>query len=182
MKITEFKKQYKGDTVEMADIYTDKRILVLKGDNGSGKSTVLKAISNMISYKGQIESKGTKSFMSETVKFPSDMTVMEVVNSINYIDQISSENITKLVDQFDIAHKLNEKISTLSKGMKMKLQLICTFLIEKDIYILDEPFSGLDRASVVNLVGYILKSKKRFIIATHIDIDFKEECDVIMLC
>lgn len=182
MRITEFKKQYKGYKVETADMYTDKRILVLKGDNGSGKSTVLKAISNMISYQGEIDSKGTISFMSENIKFPSDMTVVEVINSINCLDQASNESITKLVDHFCINDKLNEKVTSLSTGMKMKLQLICTFLVEKDIYILDEPFSGLDQASVLNLVGYILKSTKKFIIATHLDVEFKEECDVIMIC
>jgi len=181
MRVTSFYKQYKGYKVQMKDIHSTKRIVVLKGENGSGKSTILKAMNNMISYKGLIDSKGTKSYMNEIIRFPSDMTVLEIVNSINCIDGVSKEKMITLIDQFELIDEINKKISTLSKGMKMKLQLVCTFLVEKDIYILDEPFSGLDHASVIRLVGYIQKSTKKFVIATHIDLEWKQDCDVIMI-
>jgi len=61
MKITEFSKRYSGFEVALPNINSEKRIVVLNGENGSGKSTVLKAIISMISYIGRIDCEGTKS-------------------------------------------------------------------------------------------------------------------------
>ena len=65
--------------------------------------------------------------------------------------------------------------------MKMKLQLICSFMIERDIYILDEPFSGPDQPSVIKLIAYIKSSPKQFIIASHIGVELGKDCEVILL-
>ena len=181
MKITEFSKRYNGFEVALPNINSEKRIVVLNGENGSGKSTVLKAIISMISYIGRIDCEGTKSYMQEMIVFPNDNTVLEIISAFNRMDETSKETVIKLIDQFDLTKKIHEKISTLSKGMKMKLQLLCTFLIDRDVYILDEPFSGLDHASVKKLVRYIEQSHKRFIIASHIPVDWNVECDVINL-
>lgn len=179
MKVTDFSKRYKKYEVTLPNFNTEKRIIVLHGENGSGKSTLLKAIASMISYSGEITCTGTKSYMSEVLKFPIDNTVFEVINALNRMDKTSKERITHLIDQFDLIEKINNKISTLSKGMKMKLKLLCTFLIDRDIYILDEPFSGLDHTSVMKLVRYIEQSNKKFIIASHIVVDWNHDCEVI---
>ena len=170
MKISNFSKQYRNINVEMKDIDSEERIIVLKGENGSGKSTVLKAMNRLISYQGDIISEGSISYMNESIRFPR-----------NYMDQAPSDRVIRLIDQFELTDKINEKIHTLSKGMKMKLQLICTFLIERDIYLLDEPFSGLDDDSVKLLVDYIQKSNKRFVITSHIEVNFDKDCDVILV-
>ena len=72
MKIKEFKKRYRNHVVMFKDIDTSARIIVLKGMNGSGKSTILKAINNLISFDGVIEFKGSKSYMNEHIEFPRD--------------------------------------------------------------------------------------------------------------
>ena len=117
--------------------------------------------------------------MNERIKFPNDMTVRDVINAFNKMDISSEEYIYSLIDQFDLVDKIEEQVSALSKGMQMKLQLICALMIDRDIYILDEPFSGLDQASVIKLVSFINNSHKKFIIASHLDIQFKKDCDVI---
>ena len=63
----------------------------------------------------------------------------------------------------------------------MKLQLICSFMIERDIYILEGPFSGLDQPSVIKLIAYIKSSPKQFIIASHIGVELGKDCEVILL-
>lgn len=181
MKITAFHKQFKDHRVEMNTIESNQRIVVLKGINGSGKSTILKAIKQLISHKGTIECEGTISYMNESIMFPKDMTVMEILNAFRILDNATEERIYSLIDRFELRSKKTEKISALSKGMKMKLQLVCTFLIDRDLYLLDEPFSGLDQSSIDTLIDYINKSDKRFIITSHIDVSFESKWDVIQL-
>lgn len=181
MKVTKFAKRYKNLKVLITAINSEKRILLLQGANGSGKSTLLKGIGNLISYNGEIIFKGTISYMNEVIRFPGDLKVKELINAFNCIDIVSHELLTELIDQFELSKKLDNTIESLSKGMKMKLQLVCAFLTDRDIYVLDEPFSGLDPASVEKLKTYIQNSKKSFIIASHIDVKFQKDCDVILL-
>ena len=179
MIVKSFKKQFSSHIVEMIDITSNKRIVVLQGENGSGKSTLLKAIHKLISYDGSIQFNGSISYMNENIKFPLNATVMDIINSLNIIDGRSKDEIVRLIDQYDLTSKINDQVSCLSKGMKMKLQLICTFLTDREVYLLDEPFSGLDKASVKKLIDYISKSSKKFIIASHLKVDFPKDFEVI---
>lgn len=181
MRIENFSKQYKGYLVQTQDIESKKRILLIKGGNGSGKSTMLRGIMKLIRYNGTIHAKGTISYMNEAIRFPKESTVMEIINAFNCIDRVSKKRVDSLIDQFDMKDKINDMFSSLSNGMKMKLQLICTFLIDRDMYLLDEPFSGLDQTSVSKLVEYINSSDKRFVIASHLDVPFLKDCDVIQV-
>jgi ABC-type multidrug transport system ATPase subunit len=179
--IKSFQKQYGSELVIVDSINSDKRIILLKGDNGSAKSTLLKAMMGLIKYNGTIDLNGTKSYMNEVIHFPKDARVKDVIDAYNIIDRLSHQTLFLLIDQFDLTNKVNYYIHSLSKGMKMKLQLICTFMLDRDIYILDEPFSGLDHPSVIALITYIKSSSKQFIIASHIGVELGKDCEVILL-
>ena len=184
IKISNFSKLYKIEEVIIRDILITNRITLLLGKNGSGKSTILRAIGGFIRYKGNIQISGKVVYMSEFTCFPTDITVKDFIYSLNKVSmnkttEIEIENLFKL---FNLSNKTSHLISSLSKGMKAKLNLVQVLIEKSDIYLLDEPINGLDKDGVKCLINYLEKSDKNFIISTHLIDDFKNlKSEVIYL-
>lgn len=91
------------------------------------------------------------------------------------------EKIKKWVKIFDLDKWLNQYVENFSDGMKTKLSLCRTFLLERDILILDEPFLGLDITSLDNIKSLLRESKKTILLTTH-NIEVAESlCDRIAI-
>jgi len=96
------------------------------------------------------------------------------MSSVN--EDFESQNIFKL--------PLGEYATTYSTGMKKKLALIAILLQKNDVYILDEPFNGVDIQSNILISAIIEKLKtkgKTVIISSHIFSTLSETCDQIFL-
>lgn len=175
--IKDVTKKYKNIMLTYNNITIHKRITLLLGENGSGKSTLLKAIMNGIKYTGEISIVGTYSYMPEVPSFPVDTTVDSFLKTLS--PQVEHH---ELLAMFHLTQKQDALISTLSKGMKAKLNVIQCLMEDVDWYLLDEPLSGLDYDGLSTLIQYISRSKKRFIIATHLQAAFQSlEMDVILI-
>lgn len=176
IKITNFKKKYRLEEVKIKDFIIKHKISLLVGKNGSGKSTILRSISGLINYEGDIDIAGKVSYMSEFPYFPIDLTVYQFINSLKRISRrcLPENEITKMLETFNLFDKQDLLLSSLSKGMKAKVNLIQCLMEEVDIYLLDEPMSGLDKEGVQSLINYIKDSSKNYIISTHLVDDFKE--------
>ncbi len=181
IEIKDFKKQYHNYLVSIKDITFTKRVNLLVGKNGSGKSTLLKGMAKLINHEGQILNDCKISFMSEFVSYPLDLDLNTFLTQLNKISMnlLSENEMTNLLVNFRILDKLNESLHSLSKGMKAKVNVIQCLMEDADIYLLDEPISGLDKLGVKSLIEYIKASKKMFVISTHLDNDFKEICDEV---
>jgi ABC-2 type transport system ATP-binding protein len=95
-----------------------------------------------------------------------------------------NENVSTLLDRFELADKLNAKTKTLSKGLKQRLNLCLALLHEPSILILDEPTSGLDPFSVNIVRNQILQLKKEgktILITTHNMQEAQQICDRILI-
>ena len=167
IEVTNYKKVYPSVTIHFSKIRIQDRVTLILGENGSGKSTLQKSIVGLVKYQGKIEIKGTISYMPEYPTFPKDTTVSSFLSSLNYLDRCDNE-YESLVKRFELSPKIDSLIATLSKGMLGKLNLIQCLMRNADIYILDEPFNGLDKSSVDILINYINSSKKSFILSSHI--------------
>jgi len=181
IEVSNFSKQYHNILVKISDINFTKRVSLLVGENGSGKTTVLKAIANFIKYDGDITYDKKICFMSEKVNYPLDLELTTFLDHLNNISSnpIDIDRIDKLLVNFNLFDKQNEQLHNLSKGMKAKVNLVQCLMEEADIYLLDEPLSGLDDDGVRNLLEYIEKSKKHFVISTHLANDFSDISDEI---
>lgn len=168
LRIDNFKKEYKNKIVEIDNIILNKRVSLIVGENGCGKSTLLKAIAGLIKYQGEISLFPDSCYLSENPSYPYSITVNLFLKSLASIDKSSDTIIDFFLDLFSLKEKRESPINNLSKGMLQKLNLIQCLMQDKELYLLDEPYSGLDKKTVMLLNDYIKNSKKKFIISSHL--------------
>ena len=182
IKVSDFIKQYKNHIVNIEDIAISGRVSLIVGINGSGKSTLLKAIGGIIKYCGNIDCNYKVCYMDEFFSFPSDINLFAFLKLLNStsVSPKKEEDILQLLDYFKLIDKKDDDLKNLSKGMKAKVNIIQCLLEEADIYLLDEPLSGLDKEGVKLFKKYITKSKNYFLISTHLDNELSDLSDEVI--
>lgn len=170
-------------------------IMGLIGPNGSGKTTTIKLILNMLERSsGEIKIMGLDNIADEqkakaelgvvfdTNYFSDDWKVTEVEKSISvFYPNWNSERFAEMLRKFHIVPA--KKVRELSKGMQMKLMLACAFSYDAKLLILDEPTSGLDPVSRDELLQilseYIEDGEHSVLFSTHITGDLERTADYI---
>jgi len=155
----------------------------LVGPNGSGKTTLLKLLfgfcrptSGEIKIDGRAPGVNLRSEIAFYPEYDSTYHWMKAQDLIEWYSGFFSdwnkEKEKSLVDFFRLpSHRY---VAHLSKGLRAKLKLVLTLSRDAKIFILDEPLSGIDPASRVNITSGILKAyraKQTFIFSTHIVTD-----------
>tara|TARA_B110000091_G_scaffold212661_1_gene259863 strand:- start:1244 stop:1924 length:681 start_codon:yes stop_codon:yes gene_type:complete len=162
------------------------KIYGIVGENGAGKTTLFKCISGLESYKGIISSdfntlKEHLGLLLTEPFFFSKITGKEYIQLLANARQIK---LLKIEDKNIFNLPLNQYASTYSTGMKKKLALTAILLQKNDVFILDEPFNGIDIHSNLMITEIINKFKeleKTVIISSHIFSTLAETCDEIYL-
>ena len=141
----------------------NKKIIQIKGRNGSGKTTFLKVILNILEpYNGEIIWKGKNikknifDFYNQTTFIMDNNTStreLSVKDNINFWRGLSSsklnnEEIFELLNKLNIEKYYKTKVMYLSSGERKKLELIRLILEQKKLWVLDEPFNHLDDLSI----------------------------------
>src|SRR5690625_341144 len=178
-------------TAVIHDINFDIRsgeIVGLIGLNGSGKSTTIKHILGLLNpHKGSIEVNGiqidedTEKYRRDLAYIPEspilyeELTLNEHVNmtAMAYgLDEATAwERADRLLKAFRLDDKVNMFPTHFSKGMKQKVMLICAFIVEPDLYIIDEPFLGLDPLGIESLIELMVEERDKnrsILMSTHI--------------
>src|SRR5690554_1952835 len=166
----------------------EKGIFAILGPNGSGKTTMIKAILGMVvPEKGKIFVDGKPThpnglyrknidYLPQIANFPGNLGVNELLKMIKDLRGIKAyEN--ELIQLFGLTPYLNKKLSNLSGGTKQKVNLVLTFMFDSPIIILDEPTSGLDPVAMLSLKKLINEAKekgKTVLVTSHI-MSFVEE-------
>lgn len=89
-----------------------------------------------------------------------------------------------LLERFQLSHVKHDLPTSYSKGMRQKVMLALAFLLEPDLYIVDEPFIGLDPRSTKILLHFLLEEKTRgaaIFMSTHVLDTAEKICDRILL-
>ena len=170
-------------------------IMGLIGPNGSGKTTTIKLILNMLARNGgEIKIMGLDNISDEqkvkselgvvfdTNYFSDDWKVSQVEKAISvFYTNWSSKIFADMLKKFHIAP--DKKVKELSKGMQMKLMIACAFSYDAKLLILDEPTSGLDpvsRDEVLKILSeYIEDGEHSVLFSTHITGDLERAADYI---
>ena len=173
----------------------------LIGLNGAGKSTTIKhIIGTLIQREGEIRLNGVTlkenidayrssfSYIPETPVLYEELTLKEhlALTAMAYgIDEKTlAERSEKLLKEFRMEKRLNWFPSHFSKGMRQKVMIMCAFLVNPSLYIIDEPFVGLDPLGIQSLLDQ-MDTKKRegasILMSTHILSTAEKYCDRIIL-
>lgn len=133
----------------------------ISGENGSGKSVTLKLIAEFLTpTEGNIQRAYSKISYTPD-KFPANinLTILEYLKYITNLYKGNIEDTFNYINQFRLDSQKNLKLKNCSKGTLQKVNIIQALLPKADVYLLDEPLSGLD-ATTQKLVLDILDSLK----------------------
>lgn len=176
---------------------TDGELVGLIGLNGAGKSTTIKEIIGLLTpYEGQILIDGQTllgqaeayrkkiGFIPETPSLYEELTLkehLEVVALAYDLDwDAAFERAEKLLKLFRLEEKLDWFPVHFSKGMKQKVMIICAFMVQPSLLIVDEPFLGLDPVAIQDLIDLLEQEKKRgtsILMSTHVLDSAEKMCD-----
>ncbi len=201
IEVKDFYKEYKSHSknhfcVKNVSFKVEQgQIAALVGPNGSGKTTVLKAIcgfhypdsGNILIDNTDITTAPQKAmelcgYLPEISCLPTDMKVYDFLlyaaacHGINKTQAL--KQIEKLSKDFSLSEFLYNKIKTLSKGQQQRVSFAQALIHNPPNLILDEPVSGLDPAQILTLRKYIKKlgEHKTIIISTHILSEVNQLC------
>lgn len=168
------------------------RIVGLLGPNGSGKSTLIKLCNDLLTptsgelqiagnFPG-IETKKVVSYLPEKTYLNDWMKVSEIIQMFKdfYLDFNADK-------AYDMLRRLSidpsDRLKTMSKGTKEKVQLILVMSREAQLYLLDEPIGGVDPAARDYILDTILgnyQENATIIISTHLISDIEKILDDII--
>lgn len=168
------------------------RIVGLLGPNGSGKSTLMKLCNGLltpsagaIAIAGQPIGTTTKSIVSylpERTYLNDWMRVSEMIGFFK--DFYSNFNEAKAYDMLSrLGINPRDRLKTMSKGNKEKVQLILVMSREAELYLLDEPIGGVDPAARDYILNTILgnyNERSTIIISTHLISDIEQVLDDVI--
>lgn len=169
----------------------------LIGLNGAGKSTTIKNIIGLLTpQKGTItvdeltlqqdpENYRKKiGYIPETPSLYEELTLREHIEVTAMAYGIPKEEAMKraesLLKTFRLENRLEWFPVNFSKGMKQKVMVLCAFLIQPSLYIIDEPFLGLDPLAINALLELMVTMKEQgaaILMSTHILATAEKYCD-----
>jgi len=198
MKLLEIKniKKSFGDKEVIKDVtfsIESGKIVGLLGRNGSGKTTIIKLINDLLTLdSGEIlvngekiseKSKAKISYLPERTYLDNSKTVEEIFKFFaDFYADFDEEKATVLLKEFNL--EKNQKLSKMSKGMKEKVQLALVMGRNADLYVLDEPLGGIDPATRDSVLDTILRNfgeNSSLLITTHIISDVERILDEVII-
>jgi ABC-2 type transport system ATP-binding protein len=177
----------------------------LVGPNGAGKTTTIKMIAKLLrpssgrilieNFQGELQDLSSNSknivrrgFLIDVPFFYKDMTANQLLKyfgkSQNYPRDKINKRIDDLLELFNLSDWKHKKVKTFSKGMRQKLGIIQSILVDPQILVLDEPQTGLDpkaRIEIRKFIKELQNQGKSIFVASHMLHEISEVCDKIAL-
>lgn len=167
-------------------------IVGLLGPNGSGKTTLIKLCNGLLTptggtvrINGMAPGAGTKaivSYLPERNALPEWMTTAQAVDYYaDFFEDFNRDRAKEMIANLGLQE--NQRIKTMSKGTREKLQLILTMSREAKLYLLDEPIGGVDPATRDYILHTIISNYNpdaTIIISTHLITDVEPILDEVI--
>ena len=169
----------------------------LIGLNGAGKSTTIKTIIGKLTpFSGRVEveklsilenQRGYRQSIAVIPESPvlyEELTFREhiefVARSYNQMNEETMAHAMEIVEAFRLTKQLDWFPAYFSKGMKQKVLIVCALMLDVPVYVVDEPFLGLDPLGIRTLLQ-VLKEKKEkgaaILMSTHVLDTAEKYCD-----
>ena len=166
---------------------------IISGKNGSGKTSLLKILTNLLIPKsGDVIWKG-KSIYKDIDNYLKEITYIADLNCSKenlsvyenmkfwqglFNSKINHKNFMKLIDNLDLRPHIDQHVKYLSNGQKRKLELSRLIIEQRNIWILDEPFLGLDQ-DTITIIGQTISDHLRqngtVILSSHVPVGIAEK-------
>ncbi len=205
LRVSKLTKRYPGSRKKSSEVVlaldsvdlnlSDKGVTGLLGQNGAGKSSLLKIIcgaltfdSGEVLFKGKsiseklIESQLQIGYLPENNPLYEELYVREYLEFICNIRKISKTLIQKTLEDVGMGEYASQKIKTLSKGYHQRLGIAQAIIHSPDLLILDEPTNGLDPIQILE-IRELIKDYGRLhkvILSTHIMQEVEATCDEVL--
>lgn len=168
------------------------QIIGLLGPNGSGKTTFIKLINNLLTpTSGQIlidgklpgvETKAMVSYLPERTHLDQTMKIKDLIKYFaDFYEDFRTERAFTMLKDLNIDQ--NARLKNLSKGTKEKVQLILVMSRDAKLYILDEPIGGVDPAARDYILHTILNNyneEATILLSTHLIHDIESILDQVI--
>lgn len=168
------------------------KLIGLLGPNGSGKSTLIKLCNGLLQPSGGeiiiagnpvgVETKKVVSYLPERTYLDSAMSPVDYINY--FADFYEDFNAGKAFDMLaNLQINPRDKLKTMSKGTKEKVQLVLVMSREAKLYMLDEPIGGVDPAArdyILNTIISNYNPSATVIISTHLITDIEQVLDEVI--
>ncbi len=194
VQVDHLSKSY-GNKVALKDVcltIPTGKIIGLLGKNGSGKSTLIKLINGLLrkdagtikvsGYEPGVETKRLISYLPERTYLDRSQSVQQILTFFqDFYPDFNLEKAKRLIQ--DLGLDLHMKISSMSKGMQEKLQLILVMSRNAKLYILDEPLGGVDPSTRDYILDTILTNFSEdasILISTHLIFDVERILDDVI--
>ena len=168
----------------------------LVGANGAGKSTLIRCLLDLSAgERGRIEIFGVPApqpaararlaYLPERFMPPHYLTGTEFLRALAALggERYDEARICALAAELELEREaLARPVRALSKGMTQKLGLAACLGLERDLYVLDEPMSGLDpvaRVAVKSVLGRLRREGRTLFFTSHVLADVDELCSSI---
>lgn len=197
LSIRGLSKRYMNFSVEDVTFNVpDGTVVGLIGENGAGKSTIIKSVLGAVHPDGgeilvdgmpldKLDRSGRQkiSFVLDDMGLPMELTLSMLDKVLsNIFEKWDSEKFKSLVQKFGLPEK--KMLREFSKGMKMKATIAVALSYESNLLILDEPTSGLDpvvRDDILEMIyDYNRQNGRAALISSHITTDLEKICDYIV--
>lgn len=152
------------------------KVNILMGRNGSGKSTILNAISGIKSYEGEIKTDGKVSYLNQNINSKAKFTVFEtillgkVADLSLRITKDDKRDVEKVLDLLDIIKYKDKYINKLSGGEVQKVFIGQALVANPKILLLDEPVSALDLKNQYDIMRIIKDLTEKLNLTTLISL------------
>jgi len=170
----------------------DGQIAILLGPNGAGKSTIIKCISGLLRFKGEIKIDGydnksieAKQLLGYIPEMPAVYDLLTVEEHLEFIARAfktrDDEYEKNLLERFELWDKKSKLGKELSKGMQQKLSICCALVHKPKVLVFDEPLVGLDPHAIKVLKSMFKELKEEgrtILISTHMIDSVEDYWDV----
>lgn len=162
------------------------KVYGIVGVNGAGKTTFFRCLTTLEDYQGKIsysegKLKDKLGFLFTNPYFLDKLTGREYLQFVCNARKVESRNFDKN-NIFNLP--LDKYASSYSTGMKKKLALMGILMQENDVFILDEPFNGVDIQSnliITEIIQQLKELNKIVLLSSHIFSTLKNTCDELIL-
>lgn len=198
LSIRDLKKHYENFDIENVSFDIPKGAVVgLIGENGAGKSTVIKCILGAVHPDGgQIlfdgkEIRETCRKDRQKIAFVFDDTGLPLELDLGMLDKVlcriydkwDTAKFRSLIREFSLPR--DKMLKDFSKGMKMKAAIAVAFSYDSDVLILDEPTSGLDpvvRDEIIEMIyNYNQNGDRSVLLSSHITADLEKYAIILYI-